>query len=56
LPRRLSPLPFVDLLAFWCDRSAQRINLARLDDRMLRDIGVSRAEAYRESRKWFWQD
>jgi uncharacterized protein YjiS (DUF1127 family) len=41
---------------FWCDRAAQRRRLAQLDDRMLRDIGVGRAEAYRESSKWFWQD
>jgi uncharacterized protein YjiS (DUF1127 family) len=29
--------------------------LAELDDHMLKDIGVSRAEALRESAKWFWQ-
>ena len=55
-PRRFSLLRFVGLFAFWCDRSAQRLHLAQLDDRMLRDIGVSRADAYGESQKWFWQD
>jgi uncharacterized protein YjiS (DUF1127 family) len=56
LPRRLSPLRLLERLMFWCDRAAQRRRLAQLDDRMLRDIGVGRAEAYRESSKLFWQD
>lgn len=40
----------------WCERAAQRHRLAQLEDRMLKDIGVSRADAYRESSKKFWQD
>jgi uncharacterized protein YjiS (DUF1127 family) len=56
LPRRLTPQRLIERLLFWCDRAAQRRRLAQLDDRMLRDIGVGRAEAYRESSKWFWQD
>ena len=54
--RRASPLRLVEMLQLWWDRSEQRRQLARLDDRMLRDIGVSHTDAYRESRKWFWQD
>ncbi|MBO6717749.1 MAG: DUF1127 domain-containing protein [Rhizobiaceae bacterium] len=42
-----------DLFARWYDRWVQRQHLAELDDRMLRDIGISRAEAGRESRKLF---
>jgi uncharacterized protein YjiS (DUF1127 family) len=37
-------------------RQQQRTNLAALDDRMLRDMGISRLEAERESRKPFWRD
>ena len=54
--RWLSPLRLFALLALWSERAAQRHRLAQLDDRMLSDIGVSRADAYRESSKWFWQD
>lgn len=36
-------------------RSRGRSSLAELDDRLLRDIGVSRAEARRESNKPFWR-
>lgn len=35
-------------------RDVQRRRLGELDDRLLQDIGVSRAEAYRESRKPIW--
>lgn len=31
---------------------ASRQSLARLDDRMLKDIGVTRAEAMKEARRW----
>ncbi len=54
--RRLSLTPLLDRLSQWSERAAQRRRLAELDDRMLGDIGVSRADAYRESSKWFWQD
>lgn len=39
----------------WNDRYRQRIHLAQLDDRMLRDMGVSRSEAFHESDKPFWR-
>lgn len=44
-----------DLLLTWLDRYAQRRQLARLDPRMLKDIGVSQAEAVAEARKPFWR-
>jgi uncharacterized protein YjiS (DUF1127 family) len=36
----------------WLARQRQRAELVRLDDRMLADIGISRAEAVREGRRW----
>ena len=41
------PSPLMD----WADRQRQRAALARLDDRMLMDIGVTRAEAEAEARR-----
>jgi uncharacterized protein YjiS (DUF1127 family) len=43
------------LIGRWIERTRQRQALAELDDRMLRDIGVTRVEAVRESRKPFWR-
>jgi uncharacterized protein YjiS (DUF1127 family) len=54
--RRLSPVRLFGVAVLWCERAEQRRRLAQLDNRMLRDIGLSRSEAYRESSKWFWQD
>jgi uncharacterized protein YjiS (DUF1127 family) len=44
-----------DAYANWHERSTQRRILARLDDRMLRDVGLSRADVEREVAKPFWQ-
>ena len=54
--RRISPARLFDVLQLWHERAGQRRHLAQLDDRMLRDIGVSHGEARQESEKWFWQD
>jgi uncharacterized protein YjiS (DUF1127 family) len=35
-------------------RSAQRRALARLDDRLLRDVGLNRTDVAAECGKWFW--
>jgi uncharacterized protein YjiS (DUF1127 family) len=45
-----------DALGAWQDRAAERRQLARLEDRMLRDIGIDRASAQSEALKRFWQD
>jgi uncharacterized protein YjiS (DUF1127 family) len=42
-------------LSLMCGRSRQRRVLARLDDRMLNDIGYSRADALSEAAKPFWR-
>jgi uncharacterized protein YjiS (DUF1127 family) len=39
----------------WRRRSRDRAQLARLDDRMLADIGISRAEAEFLANKPFWR-
>ena len=39
----------------WNDRYRQRLHLGQLDDRMLRDIGLSRADALSEHEKPFWR-
>ncbi len=44
-----------DLLLLWQERSAQRIRLGQLDDRLLRDMGLDRDSVVREVRKPFWQ-
>lgn len=45
----------LDRIETWEQRAAQRRALAELDDRALRDIGRSRAEAAAEAAKPFWQ-
>jgi uncharacterized protein YjiS (DUF1127 family) len=40
----------------WRRRSRERGQLAALDDRMLQDIGISRAEARFLARKPFWRE
>ena len=42
-------------LSLWQDRARQRAHLASLDDRILRDIGISRVEVAREASKPFWR-
>ena len=42
-------------LALWFERSRQRRHLIALDDRMLKDIGFTRAQAYQEYRKPVWR-
>jgi uncharacterized protein YjiS (DUF1127 family) len=45
----------VDHVLEWQDRARGRHLLQQLDDRMLRDIGLSRSDAARECAKHFWQ-
>ena len=44
-----------DQVFTWLDRSRQRRHLGELDDRLLRDIGVSRAEVEQEIALPFWR-
>ncbi len=43
-------------LSIWATRSSQRRALASLDDRTLKDIGITRIDALQEARKLFWQE
>jgi uncharacterized protein YjiS (DUF1127 family) len=38
----------------WQERARQRRRLSELDDRMLKDIGLTRADVSREIEKPFW--
>jgi uncharacterized protein YjiS (DUF1127 family) len=42
------------LVLAWQERSADRARLAALDDRMLKDMGLTRADTAKESNKPFW--
>jgi uncharacterized protein YjiS (DUF1127 family) len=44
-----------DIVATWVERNRQRRTLANLPDYMLRDIGVSRVDAWWEAEKPFWR-
>lgn len=39
----------------WHERARQRRTLSELDDRMLRDLGLTRSDVYKECRKHFWE-
>lgn len=56
---RTTALPLAglfSLLARWLRRIQHRRALRELDDRMLRDIGLTRGEVDRISREPFWRD
>lgn len=53
-PARL-PYLLAEVLVGWIERARQRRALLRLDERMLKDIGVSRADAAHETEKPFWR-
>ncbi len=39
----------------WQDRFSQRLRLTELDDRLLRDVGLSRGDVAYEAAKPFWR-
>ena len=43
-------------LRLWRERAYSRKNLAGLDPRMLRDIGVSPSQLWHEANKPFWRE
>jgi uncharacterized protein YjiS (DUF1127 family) len=44
-----------EVILRWQDRLDQRRQLAGMSDRLLKDIGVSNADAARETAKPFWR-
>ena len=48
------PISIVRLMGLWRQRARERRQLAQLDDRQLRDIGVSPIDIEREIIKPFW--
>ncbi|MEL6234656.1 MAG: DUF1127 domain-containing protein [Pseudomonadota bacterium] len=48
-------LSVLRLVVRWADRATQRSRLVELDERMLKDIGISREDANIEARRPFWQ-
>ena len=45
-----------NLLATWQRRIENRQHLLQLDERLLRDIGISRYDAAKEAAKPFWKN
>ncbi|MFC1681742.1 DUF1127 domain-containing protein [Pseudomonadota bacterium] len=45
----------LETLETWNQRHKTRQQLAKLDDRMLKDIGISDAQRFIESKKRFWE-
>ena len=45
----------VDTILTWHERVRMRHQLLMLDDRLLRDIGITRVEARNEAEKPFWR-
>jgi uncharacterized protein YjiS (DUF1127 family) len=56
LPARLLVPMLARRLARWYELHRQRRLLLSLDDRLLRDIGISRADARKEALRPFWHD
>jgi uncharacterized protein YjiS (DUF1127 family) len=52
---RLVPVKMIDTILLWQERADQRAHLAGLDERALRDIGLSRADVARETSLPFWR-
>jgi len=46
---------WIELIEIWRRRSYDRRMLMLMSDSELKDLGVSRYEAYREARKPFWR-
>ena len=41
-------------LLTWQRRASERNRLAEMDQRLLKDMGITRADAWRETQKPFW--
>ena len=50
----ISLASIIDQVAQWWEVAAERRRLAAMDDRMLSDIGLTRADVWRETNRPFW--
>ena len=46
---------FAATVTKWEQRRRSRVNLGNLDDRLLKDVGLTRTQADREVKRYFWQ-
>ena len=46
---------FATTVTRWEQRRRTRVNLSRLDDRLLKDVGLTRMAAKQEYNRRFWQ-
>ncbi|MEM1005228.1 MAG: DUF1127 domain-containing protein [Pseudomonadota bacterium] len=46
---------FAAAVTQWERRRRSRVNLGRLDDRLLQDVGLTKSQAEREIKRYFWQ-
>ncbi len=54
-PKGFSIVQMIRKAKFWADRSKQRKQLARLDARLLADVGLTQEQANVEISKPFWR-
>jgi uncharacterized protein YjiS (DUF1127 family) len=47
--------PAADAISTWLERARMRRHLMMLDDRLLRDIGLTRLQVRKEAEKPFWR-
>ncbi|GJD65005.1 DUF1127 domain-containing protein [Methylobacterium frigidaeris] len=55
-PRPRPAASLVQRLELWADRRRERRALLACPDGLLKDVGLSRADALREAEKPFWRD
>ncbi|KMO14388.1 DUF1127 domain-containing protein [Methylobacterium platani] len=55
-PRRRDPVSLIERVELWADRRRERRALRGCPDGLLKDVGLSRADALREGGKPFWID
>ncbi len=46
----------LEAIKMWREKVAYKRNLSHLNDRLLEDIGLTRADVQMESNRWFWRD
>jgi len=54
-PKPMSVRSVLEKILEWQSRASERRRLAGLEDRLLTDMGLNRADAWQESRKPFWR-